>query len=397
MSLAEGEIRGEITEQSLSRLLERKDVERTRPGAMQRDFLTPSRWAEGDLAKANFVVTSEMNERLARGIGDMNLLFLDPAYARKSPFGRKITPPSMMAYAENVNGAVDGFPGCHAIWRGLEFEWEELIYTDEPILSSSRLIDAKIVDSKFAGGMAGIQSYETRIENLDGQSKGVYRTHWHRFSRKKAASSGKYKKTEEKHWTDEELNAIWEEYRQYNFNRRTSEALYVEDVDVGQDIPHIVKGPINLTSKLAFEFARGAGGWFVGHELAVELFEQYPNLAFRNEENVPEPPVAIHWTNERCQKYLGMPKAYEAGYERINWLAQMAMSWMGDHGRMVKMGLQFHGFHWQGDAIRMHGKVTAKDETTGMVDLDIRTVTHRGEDTCTGTMRVKLPVRQGSQ
>ena len=215
MSLAEGESRGEITEQSLSRLLERKDVERTRPGAMQRDFLTPSRWAEGDLAKANFVVTSEMNERLARGIGDMNLLFLDPAYARKSPFGRKITPPSMMAYAENVNGAVDGFPGCHAIWRGLEFEWEEPIYTDEPILSSSRLIDAKIVESKFAGGMAAIQSYETRIENLDGQSKGVYRTHWHRFSRKKAASSGKYKKTEEKQWTDEELDAIWEEYRHF--------------------------------------------------------------------------------------------------------------------------------------------------------------------------------------
>ena len=391
MALSEGEILGEVTEASLNRLLERKGVERTKPGSMQQDFLTPSLWAEGDLAKANFVITSEMNERLARGIGDMNMLFLDPKYARKSPWGRRITPPAMMAFAENVNGAVDGFPGCHAIWRGLEFQWDEPIYPDEPIWSSSRLIDAKLVDSKFAGGTAGIQSYETAIHNLNGEPKGSYRTHWHRFSRKKAASSGKYKNTVGKLWTDEELEGVWAEYRTQNFNRRTGDPLYVEDVIVGEDIPYIVKGPINLTSKLAFEFARGAGGWFVGHELALELFDRYPNLAVRNEENVPEPPVAIHWTNERCQKYLGMPKAYEAGYERINWLTQMAMSWFGDHGRLINMKLDFHGFHWQGDVVRLHGTVLDKDDVTGEVDLKVKSVTHRGEETASGTMKVRLP------
>ena len=36
--------------------------------------------------------------------------------------------------------------------------------------------------------------------------------------------------------------------------------------------------------------------------------------------------MAIHWTNERCQKYLGMPGAYEAGFERLNWFTQLIMS-----------------------------------------------------------------------
>jgi hypothetical protein len=31
---------------------------------------------------------------------------------------------------------------------------------------------------------------------------------------------------------------------------------------------------------------------------------------------------------------------------------------MGDHGKLRKLSVQFRGFHWQGDAIRLHGKVT---------------------------------------
>ena len=104
-------------------------------------------------------------------------------------------------------------------------------------------------------------------------------------------------------------------------------------------MPYIIKGPVTLTSKIAFELAFGAMGWFVGHELALALWEKSPRLPIRNEENVPEPPVAIHWTNERCQKYLGMPGAYEAGFERLNWFTQLINNWMGDHGEAPQAGL----------------------------------------------------------
>ena len=87
----------------------------------------------------------------------------------------------------------------------------------------------------------------------------------------------------------------------------------------------MVKGPTTEVSKFAFESWLGAGGWFVGHKLAFELFDRHPGLPFVNEQGIPEQPVAIHWSNARSQSVLGLPGAYEAGYERTSWLVHMLM------------------------------------------------------------------------
>lgn len=399
MPLREGEIWGEVTEASLERLLERKGVSRNERGSMFRLNLseeqTPESWRP---SFANFAVTRETGGRIARGISDLNPLYVDGGYAGKSIWGDVIAPPASLCWTEQVNGATDGFPGCHTIWRNAEFEWEQPLFVDQGVGSRTYLTDAKIVDSEFAGGKAAVQDYETEAYLLDGTYIGAYRTSWHRFSRKKAKSSGKYAGIERHHWTDEELDEVWEEYRTHNLvNRRGDEPLYFEDVSTETEIPHIIKGPITLTSKIAFEMAFGAGGWFVGHELAMQLWEAVPRLPIKNEEGVPEPPVAIHWTNERCQSYLGMPGAYEAGFERLNWLTQLLMSWFGDHGMLRKLSLRFKAFHWQGDAVKLYASVTGKREEGDryLVDLDIWTESHpRGEKTSEGTAVVELPSRE---
>ncbi|MBT4518451.1 MAG: hypothetical protein HOC23_00480, partial [Halieaceae bacterium] len=356
---------GQVTEQALEKLLERKGVERSKKGTLQRGYLEPNPW-DDSYGKANFLVSRENVMRLARGISDMNPLYVDYEYAKKSQWGEMVIPPGLLAYGETVNGATDGFPGCHTIWRGVEFEWSQQMLADQPYNISTHLNDAKLVDSKFAGGKAAIQEYETVARTLGGDQVGAYRTSWHRFSRKKATGASKYDKMSRHVWTEDELESVWEEYRTHNLkNRRGNEPLYFEDVEIGTKVPHLIKGPVTMTSKLAFEFLRGAGGWLVGHELAMQLWDESPNLAIRNEENVPEPPLAIHWTNERCEKYLGMPGAYEAGYERLHWYTQLLMSWMGDHGLMRNLKVDFLAFHWQGDAIRLHAEVTDKRVENG--------------------------------
>ncbi len=398
MPLHEGEIWGEITQASLDRLLERRGVAREERGTMfrlNRSDSDPDAWRP---TMANFAVSKETNGRLARGIGDLNPMYLDDKYAKASIWGGMIAPPASLCWTETVNGATDGFPGCHTIWRGVEYEWERPLFAGEPIGSRTYLVDAEIIRSDFAGGDAAVQRYETEAYTLGGDYIGSYRTSWQRFSRNRAKSSSKYAGVERHQWTDDELEAVWEEYRTHNFaNRRGTEPLYFDDVTVGEEVPHIIKGPITLTSKIAFEMAFGAIGWFVGHELAMELWEVAPRLPIRNEENVPEPPVAIHWTNERCQKYLGMPGAYEAGFERLNWLTQMLMSWCGDHGMLRKLGLAFKGFHWQGDAVRLFAKVTGKRQEAGqnLIDLEVWTMSHpRGDRTSEGTAVIELPSRE---
>ena len=398
MPLHEGEIWGEITEASLERLLERKGVSRSERGTMFRINTTGEEKNAWRPQHANFAITRETNGRIARGIADSNPLYVDESYAKKSMWGRIIAPPATLCWTETVNGATDGFPGCHTIWRGVSYEWNRPMFADEPVASRTYLTDARILDSEFAGGRAAVQDYETEAYSLDGEFIGAYRTSWQRFSRNKAKKSSKYAGIERHMWTDEELEEVWEEYRTHNFvNRRGDDPLYFEDVEVGTEIPHIIKGPITLTSKIAFEMAFGAGGWFVGHELAMQLWEVAPRLPIKNEEGVPEPPVAIHWTNERCQKYLGMPGAYEAGFERLNWFTQLLMSWMGDHGVLRKLDLQFKGFHWQGDAVRLFAKVTGTRVEDGrhLVDLEIWTMSHpRGDRTSEGVATVELPSRE---
>jgi hypothetical protein len=398
-SLREGEIWGEITEASLNRLLERKGVPMPR-GSMTRMEQSKK---DGDAPKPKdefFAMSRETVGRFARGFADMNPLYHKEKYAAKSPWGRIITPPAVLCYAETVNGATDGFPGCHTIWRGVDYDWKRPIFADEVVKSRTCLEDARIIDdSKFAGGKAAVQNYSTEVRSLQDEYIGAYRTSWHRFSRSGAKKESKYAGIERHMWTDEELEGVWEEYRNQNLkNRRGADPLYFEDVEEGTEVPYIIKGPVTLTSKIAFEMAFGAFGWFVGHELAMSLWERSPRLAIRNEENVPEPPVAIHWTNERCQKYLGMPGAYEAGFERLNWFTQLINGWMGDHGKLRKLSCQFRGFHWQGDACRLHAEVIGKrvEGDEHLIDLRIWTEAHpRGEKTTDGEMVVELPSKAG--
>jgi hypothetical protein len=403
-SLREGEVWGEITEASLNRLLERKGVPRNERGTMT--TLTQSKEdepkEEAPKPKTSFFAMSkETTSRFARGFADMNPLYHKEAHAKKSPWGRIIAPPATICYAETVNGASDGFPGCHTIWRGVTYDWKRPMFADEVVKSTTCLEDVYLVeDSKFAGGKAAVQSYATDITTFDDELIGTYRTSWQRFSRSGAKKSSKYAGIKRHMWTDEELDSVWQEYHNQNLkNRRGAEPLYFEDVQVGDEVPYIIKGPVTLTSKLAFELAFGAFGWFVGHELALALWEKAPRLPIRNEENVPEPPVAIHWTNERCEKYLGMPGAYEAGFERLNWFTQLINNWMGDHGKMRQLDCQFRGFHWQGDACRLFAEVTGKRVENGehLVDLKIWTMSHpRGERTTDGTMIVELPSKAGA-
>lgn len=373
-----------VSEPELERLRERIGVPRTKGSSM-----FPGR-------TKGMAISSELARRCAMGLSDTNPLYLDDDYAKNSIWGRRLCPPSLLAWIEQVNGATDGFPGCHTIWRECELQWERPLFVGDTIESESYLKDARIVESEFSGKSA-IQDYETAARTEDGEALGFYRTSWHRFSRDGSKHQSKHASLERHMWTDAELEAVWDEYRSQNLkNRRGTEPLYWEDVTVGTDIPYIVKGPTTLTSKFAFESIGGPGGWFVGHELALELYEKHPGLSIRNEENVPEPPVGIHWTNERTTRFLGMPGAYEAGYERLGWLIQLLTSWCGDHGMVHNLKLRFKGFHFQGDVIRLYGKVTGKreDGTRHFVDLDIETVTQRGEPTSVGRATVLLPSRK---
>ena len=374
---------GKITDAGVERLMERVGVERKGSNMHRRGPLK---------------VTSETIRRFALGSGDDNPIYLDKEYAGKSRFGTRVCPQSISGFLERSNGASDGLPGCHTIWRSADYEWYHPFRLDDVLDSSSYLRRVEVKPSKFGGGKAAVQDYETDIYHPDGLAVARYKTSWHRFERTEAKKASKYGKRELAHYTPEDIERIKADYRKEQ--RRGANPLYWEDVQVGDDVPMVVKGPTTEISKFAFESWGGAGGWFVGHKLAFDLFDKHPGLPFINEQGIPEAPVAIHWSNVRSQNILGLPGAYEAGYERTSWLVHMLMNWIGDEGFLHKLTQRFPTFNLLGDTTWCHGKVTGKvlleeavDGKRHAVDCEISTVNQRGDQTTTGIATVVLPSR----
>ena len=342
---------------------------------------------------ADMLMTSDFNRRFCTGVADMNPVYLDEEYAKKSRYGGLIAHPGALCMMERANGATDGFPGCHAIWRGVEYEWFKPVMVGDTITSKTYLENVEEVESKFAGGRAAVQTHKTVGTNQNGEDFGTIRAFWHRFDRRGAAGTKKEKEQRGlAQYTPSDLEKIKEEYKQVS--KRGAEPLYWEDVNVGDPIPFLIKGPTTIISRLAFEMMGGGGGWFVGHHLAFELFDKHPGLPFINEQGVPEAPVSIHWSHERCQKYLGLPGAYDAGYERNIWLVEWLTNWIGDHGALKNLKLRYTGFTILGDTTRCTGSVTGKRVEDGqhIVECEIKTQINVDDIvTTTGTAEVILP------
>lgn len=367
---------GEITQEGIEKLRQR--INQPRRGS--------SMYGYGPLR-----LTRDLIRRFAYGIGDDNPLYHKPDYAERSPHGTIIAPPSILGFVERANGATDGLPGCHTIWREAEYEWVRPLRLGDAIEGVSYLREVREVESKFSG-RAVVQNYET-IATVGGEEVGRYRTSWHRFDRRRAAERQKYAARELATYTKEDIARIREEYRREV--RRGAEPRYFEDVTVGEELPPVVKGPTTTTSKFAFEGWRGAGGWFVGHRLAFELFDRHPGLAVINEQGIPEPPVAIHWSNERCQRLLGLPGAYEAGYERTAWICHLLTNWMSDYGHLRRLTQRYPTFSLLGDTTWCRGKVIGLEPAgeRGLVRIEVHTVNQRGDVTTTGEAEVLLPRR----
>src|SRR5207244_9714518 len=113
-----------------------------------------------------------------------------------------------------------------------------------------------------------------------------------RTERDTARELKKYGKVEPYRYSPDEIERIRRAYAAEEIRGVTPR--YWEDVKVGEPLPAVVKGPLTVTSLIAF--IQGWGSLYVrAHGLAFDLFERHPALGIPNEFGVPEPPERVHW------------------------------------------------------------------------------------------------------
>lgn len=329
------------------------------------------------------VATRDVIRHWAHGIGDRN-----PHWA-----AHRVAPPTILfAMDRIVSGYVGGLPGIHAMYGGTDFRWRLPIREGDRIVGESILLDLVERESTFAR-RAIQQIYRTTFVNQDGQVVCEADSWCFRTERDTARERKKYKPVEPHRYSPEEIERIREGYRTEAI--RGSVPRHWEEVTPGEALPELVKGPLTVTSVIAF--VQGWGSLYVrAHGLAFDLFDRHPALAIPNAFGAPEPPERVHW-DDALARAVGVPAAYDYGPERVAWLGHLVTNWMGGEGFLRRLNVQVRRHNLIGDTTWCRGTVSRKAlvDGRGEATLDLQAVNQRGETIALGEAVVVLPRCQG--
>jgi acyl dehydratase len=348
---------------------------------------------------------SEDNIRMfAFAYGSDNPLFADPAYARKTRWGGVIAPgPMTFTMGEALLGdppdeavvrAKKGlFKGIHNVHSGTDWRWYRPVRPGDTIYSFRGEESVEVKKSQFAGQSVMRTGRIVRM-NQRAEVIAVERTLMVLSERATAASRGKYSGTERATYTADDIAAIDAVYAGETV--RGAEPRFWEDVEIGEGLGVMAKGPLTVTDIICFHltgFAVEPFGLATGR-LAYQRRRKMPGAFIKDGHGVPDTVIRMHWDDAWAQA-LGSPIAYDYAYQRECWLYHYLTDWCGDDGIVLRVHDEMRKFNYIGDTQTITGKVVGKtvDGDRAMVDVAVEFTNQRGEMTVKADATIALPSR----
>jgi len=342
----------------------------------------------------NEVVTKEAIKRFIFGVGDINPLWQDEEYARRSRYCCLVAPPQWLWTV---------CAGVQLGWRGLAGFHSA---TDQEFYKPILLGDKITPEVVFAGFEGPIPSefgervvrdyYDNKYWNQEGELVGKIRWWVHRAERGKIKKKGKLKNIPLPHpWTEEEIKKIEDEVLAEEI--RGANPRYWEDVNVGDELKPLVKGPLGITDMIARYVGGATAVRLKAHGAALREYRKHPAWAFRDPEtHALEPIAAVHY-NKSAANLQSLPFPYDAGIGRHCWLGHFLTNWFGDDGWLKKCYAEYHAFVFYSDVVWLRGKVIEKyvdEDGEYCVDVETSAVNQRGEECMPGKSTIALPSRE---
>jgi hypothetical protein len=183
-------------------------------------------------------------------------------------------------------------------------------------------------------------------------------------------------------------------YKLYrNEETRGAEPRYWDDVNEGDELPIMLKGPMTVTGFIAF--AQGWGGLYIrANKLAWKMIDAHHGLGITNRFGVPDVPERVHW-EEQFALEVGAPGAYDYGPERASWLMHQLTNWMGDDGFLCKANCKIRRHNAEGDALFLKARIARKyvDDGQHLVEITQEAHNRDGELSVLGSGIIRLPTR----
>ncbi len=345
-----------ITDEALDKL-------RQRIGVVIEDTIEP--WC--------YEATRDNIRHYAHGIGDDNPLWCDPDYARGTRYGTLVAPPSFLFACDRVvSGYVGGLPGVHAMFAGCDIEWMRPIVRNTELRTRAWLKDLIEFDTRFAGRSVQ-QIYHVDFFDQDNQPLAAADTWCFRTDRDAARETGsKYSDLKggfQRVYDDETLREHAALYAAETV--RGAEPRRFADIQVGEKLPRMAKGPMTVTGFICY--AQGWGGLYIrANKLAWKLQMRHPAAGIKNRFGIPDCPERVHWEEEFARK-VGAPGAYDYGPERCSWMSHAITNWIGDDAMLTRLYCEVRRHNLEGELLTIDGAVTGKREEDGrrLVDFEL--------------------------
>jgi acyl dehydratase len=377
---------GVLTDEGIETLKERIGIEYNKP-----------------IPPHNYEVTWDGTRHFAFGYGDDNPLWCDPEYGKSTRWGGLIAPPNFGVYTMGESNSpttpeskakLKGDPliGLGSYQAVMEIEWWTPLTAGQRLTKRSALIGVQVNNnSSFSGRtVSEIQGYIHAQE--DGTPHAIRRGTWIRAERHKSAEKKK-KYDEPQPYTDEELKKIDHAYDAETI--RGANTLYFEDVQVGEELPPIVRGPLRTSDIIVWHIGWGMQLTPPGaFRLSQKIRKKAPGMFTPNGFNVPDTVQRLHWEKEWANQ-LGIPISYDYGGMRETFLTNIITNWMGDDGWLWKLSCQHRKFVYTNDTYWIEGKVLSKQQVDGRneIHLEVNVKNQHGTIVTPGNAVVLLPTR----
>jgi acyl dehydratase len=130
-------------------------------------------------------------------------------------------------------------------------------------------------------------------------------------------------------------------------------------------------------------------------KLAFKERDEHPrNVYYSPTTGVPMHPAAGHFDVEIARE-IGMPAAYDQGWQRMNWAGHLLTNWCGDAGFVRKLDGRVTMPNLVGDLTKLTGRIVDKIKSDGeaLVIIEWWGTNQRGGQNCQGHASVRLPSR----
>ena len=332
----------------------------------------------------------------AHGMGDLNPLWSDAEYAATGPHGDVVAPPCFL-YSVFAAGITPGFPGLQVFFGGGEWTWHRPIRRGDEIRATAKLTGMREKSGRNVKRMIiqdGLVTYETG----NGEPVAEYVSHALRVPRAGADEGLTYEPRSPYRYSPEEYDGIRD--LTLNYERRGSSPLSWEGIEVGERLPTLAKGPLDLTTiityysgALPYGYSPADTQWRL-RDLAINHPERIPNNRAAAWVAETTWPGMGHYESDVAQA-VGMPGVYDNGWMRSSWMCQLVTDWIGDRGMMKTMSTKALRPNLMNDTTFVNGTVTGKsvtEEGLGLLEFDITATNQLDEVTTTGTASATVPL-----